>query len=368
MIILHAAAIMWGKHSGPSASVPGLVAAQNAIEDVHAATIPTIDSDEAPPLDPKVPVFHRKALLGPPGKIDLPAPFDHPDLVVFHSTYIPVHARIASRLRRAGIPYLICPRGGMTRGATGQKRLKKWLGNLLFFNRLAHGAAALHCLTEGEAALSSGWGRPTLVVGNGIPLPPSAELANVRQSDQVRLTFMGRLDIHHKGLDLLLDACRIIHEDLADANAHVSLHGPNTDGSVRALRDRIAMLGLDNLVSVGPPVSGASKVELLKQSDGFLHTSRYEGLPMAVLEALAHGVPCLLTPGTNMADEVARFGAGWKVETTPSGVAAGIKRALSEDRGVWVEAGRNARRLVEERYRWDIIGRKSVEQYRRFVV
>ena len=75
MIILHAAAIMWGKHSGPSASVPGLVTAQNAIEGVHAAIIPTIDSDESPPRDPKVPVFHRKALLGPPGRIDLPAPF-----------------------------------------------------------------------------------------------------------------------------------------------------------------------------------------------------------------------------------------------------------------------------------------------------
>jgi glycosyltransferase involved in cell wall biosynthesis len=366
MIILHAAAIMWGKHSGPSASVPGLVMAQNAIEGVHAAIIPTIDSDEAPPRDPKVPVFHRKALLGSPGKIDLPAPFDRPDLVVFHSTYIPMHARIASRLRRAGIPYLICPRGGMTRGATNKKRLKKRLGNLLFFNRLVHGAAAVHCLTEGEAALSSGWDRPTFVVGNGIPLPPRAELANVRRNQQVRLTFMGRLDIHHKGLDLLLDACRIIRRDLADANALLALHGPDTDGSVRELHERIATLGLDDLVSVGPPVSGASKAQLLKRSDGFLHTSRYEGLPMAVLEALAHGVPCLLTPGTNMADEVARFGAGWKVETTPSGVAAGIKRALSEDRNVWVEAGRNARRLVKEHYRWDIIGKMSVEQYRRF--
>ena len=366
MIILHAAAIMWGKHSGPSASVPGLVAAQNAIEDVHAAIIPTIDSDESPPRDPNVPVFHRKALLGPPGQIDLPAPFDHPDLVVFHSTYIPVHARIASRLRRARIPYLICPRGGMTRGATNKKRLKKRLGNLLFFNRLVHGAAALHCLTEGEAALSSGWGRPTFVVGNGIPLPPRAELANVRRNQQVRLTFMGRLDIHHKGLDLLLDACRIIHEDLADANTHLALHGPDADGSVRELRSRIGLMGLEKLVSLGPPVSGPSKAELLSHSDGFLHTSRFDGLPMAVLEALAHGVPCLLTPGTNMAHEVAEFGAGWKVETTPGGVAAGIKRALSEDRDVWAEAGRNARRLVEERYRWDIIGRKSVEQYRRF--
>jgi glycosyltransferase involved in cell wall biosynthesis len=366
MIILHAAAIMWGKHSGPSASVPGLVAALNAIEDVHSAIIPTIDGDESPPTDPKAPVFHRKALLGPPGKIDLPAPFDRPDLVVFHSTYIPVHARIAWRLRGGGIPYLICPRGGMTRGATNKKRLKKWLGNQLFFNRLARGAAALHCLTESEAALSSAWNRPTFVVGNGIPLPPPGELAQVRKNEQTRLTFMGRLDIHHKGLDLLLDACRIIRDDLAAASTRVALHGPDAHGSVRKLRSRIDELGLEDLVSVGPAVSGDAKAKLLKQSDGFLHTSRFEGLPMAVLEALAHGVPCLLTPGSNMADEVAGFGAGWRVEATPQGIAAGIKRALADDSHAWAEAGRNARRLVEERYRWDIIGQKSLEQYRRF--
>lgn len=365
MNILHAVAIMWGEHSGPSASVPGLVAALNEIEDVHAAVIPTIDGYESPPSDPRVPVFHRRALLGRPGRIDLPAPFDRPDLVVFHSTYIPAHARIASRLRAAGIPYVICPRGGMTRGATNKKRLKKWLGNLLFFNRLAEGAAALHCLTETEAALSDAWNRPTFVVGNGIPLPPSGDLAQVRANDQTRLTFMGRLDIHHKGLDLLLDACRIIRADLADAKAHVALHGPDADGSVGKLRSRIDRFQLNDCVSVGPAVSGTAKAELLKQSDGFLHTSRFEGLPMAVLEALAHGVPCLLTPGSNMADEVAGFSAGWRVEATPHDMAAGIKRALAEDSNVWAEAGRNARRLVEERYRWDIIGRKSLEQYRR---
>ena len=44
---------------------------------------------------------------------------------------------------------------------------------------------------------------------------------------------------------------------------------------------------------------------------------------MAVLEALAMGVPCLVTPGTNMADEIAAAEAGWAVEPTAAGIAAG---------------------------------------------
>ena len=57
------------------------------------------------------------------------------------------------------------------------------------------------------------------------------------------------------------------------------------------------------------PIAGADKKKVLKDADLFLHTSRSEGHPMGVLEALAYGIPCLLTPGTNMASEVAASGA-----------------------------------------------------------
>ena len=49
--------------------------------------------------------------------------------------------------------------------------------------------------------------------------------------------------------------------------------------------------------------------------DLFIHTFRFEGHPIAVLEALSYGIPCLLTPGTNMAGEVEAAGLDglWKL-------------------------------------------------------
>lgn len=365
MIILHAAAITADPHSGPNSSVPGLVAAQNSLPGVHAALVATLGLSAIPPnLD--VPVFDGKSFFQPSGKIGLPSPFDRPDLVVFHSTYIPAHAAIARRLRGAAVPYVICPRGGMTRHAQDCKWLKKRLGNFLFFNRLVAGAAALHCLTPGEAAASPGWNRPVFVVGNGVALPPEAEILPIQPAAATRIVFMGRLHVDHKGLDMLVNACRIVQQELRQAQACVEVHGPDCNGGRTLLANLINRLGVGDVVSLKGPVSGAAKTALLTAADVFLHPSRTEGHPIAVLEALAHGTACLLTPNTNMADEVAAAGAGWRVEPSPAGIAAGLREVICMDRSQLRQAGVNARRLAAGRYTWPVIASRSVAAYRRY--
>jgi glycosyltransferase involved in cell wall biosynthesis len=213
MIVLHAAGINWSRIDGPRTSVPGLVAAQNRLAGCRTALVLTAPSrGRRPELD--FPVFDRKIHLGTTGRLDLPTPFDQPNLVVFHSTYLPGNAALARIVRGAGIPYIICPRGGMTRRAQRHRWWKKVLGNRLFFNSFVTHAAALHCLTRGEALESGDWRRPTFVVGNGIDLPSESELASPGSSDSLRLVFVGRLDLALKGLDLLVEACAALRTEL----------------------------------------------------------------------------------------------------------------------------------------------------------
>ena len=365
MIILHAAPITADPHSGPNSSVPGLVAAQDGLPGVRACLVATLGLS-AIPSEFGIPVFDGGSLFHPSGEIGLPSPFDRPDLVVFHSTYIPAHAAIARRLRRAAVPYVICPRGGMTRHAQDWKWLKKRLGNLLFFNRLVAGAAALHCLTPGEAAASPGWNRPIFVVGNGVDLPPEDEILPIQPTAAMRMVFMGRLHIDHKGLDMLVKACGIVHQDLLRAGARVDVHGPDCDGGRALLDNLINRLGVGDVVSLRGPVSGSAKAALLTEADVFLHPSRTEGHPIAVLEALAHGTACLLTPNTNMADEVAAAGAGWRVEPSPAAIAGGLQDIIALDRAQLRQASTNARRLAVRRYTWPVIARRSVEAYREY--
>jgi glycosyltransferase involved in cell wall biosynthesis len=364
MIVLHCAPVFWGRPNGVTACVPRLIAAQADQGTAVALGMTLADQGGRPEFS--FPVFPRDILLRGRRGLDLPAPFDRPDVVVFHSTYIPAHAAIARKLRRSGVPYLICAHGGLTRFAGRQKWFKKGLGDLLFFNRVIRHARAVQCLTQGEAAVSGHWGRPMFVVGNGIDLPPSESLASPGQTAQRRLAFIGRLAIEHKGLDLLLEACALIRRELQGHHARVELYGPDQAGSAKWLADRIRSMGLSEVVSLGGPVYGAEKSRLLQQTDVFVHASRWEGHPMSVLEALSYGVPCLLTPGSNMADEVARCGAGWPVESSPSAIAAGIVKILASDRQTLQQAGENARRLVAREYTWDQIAQRSVEAYSRY--
>src|SRR5699024_7679048 len=103
-----------------------------------------------------------------------------------------------------------------------------------------------------------------------------------------RLSYVGRLDVHIKGLDLLLRGLGRVRDQLQDGNVKVVLYGPDEGGSRETLSELIAQLNLRDIVTLGGVVSGRAKHEVLFSSDVFLHTSRSEGHPMAVLEALSH--------------------------------------------------------------------------------
>jgi len=366
VIVLHAAPITWGRIGGLHVSIPALVAAQSRLAGVGAALAVTVAATDVPP-QLGFPIFHQKIHISEEGRLSLPAPFDRPDIVVFHSTYIPAHAMIARGLSRAAIPYIICPRGGMTRYAQQHHAWKKILGNQLFFKRMVGRAEAINCLTHGEAEESDGWNRPTFIVGNGTTLADETDLATPGRNTRRRLIFIGRLHIEYKGLDMLLQACGLLHGELLTARATVELHGPDHGGSTTLLENQIAALQLQDVVELGGPVVGRDKVALLRRADAFLHPSRSEGHPMAVLEALGHGLPCLLTPVTHVADEVAAAGAGWRVEPSVESIAQGIATILATSDAQLQTAAENARRLAAETFAWDEIATRSIQEYQRWV-
>lgn len=111
--------------------------------------------------------------------------------------------------------------------------------------------------------------------------------------DPARLCFCGSLEQHYKGLDILLDALVI----LCDANVPVRL---NVLGSGRYLsyyEGGAGPRGLSDTVKFHGSIPRDRVLSLFRDSDMFIMPSRTEGLPRAMIEAMAQGLPCI---GTNI--------------------------------------------------------------------
>lgn len=323
--VLHIAPLDGNRGSGLNQAIPSLVRAQQA----QGASVSVIGTGSKDGL--RLVEDLEARLWSDLSKAAAEDRIGGADIAVFHSTYIPAHAKIAKALRGASVPYIITPASGMTLAAARIKPWKKRLGNLLFFNRLVREATALHFLSKGEAQASAHWNKRSFVVGNGVDPAPASFARNVDPHEPVKFVFIGRLSIEQKGLDLLIEAWAAFKKELPDARASLHLYGPDHEGGKRWLESVIARLHVGDSVRIEGPVYGKEKEVTLSEASVFVHTSRFEGCPMAVLEALARGVPCLLTPGTFMADDVAATGAGLAVGADPQVISQALSAIVSGD-------------------------------------
>src|SRR5699024_3478305 len=123
---------------------------------------------------------------------------------------------------------------------------------------------------------------------------------------------------------------------------------------------------ISDIVTSLPSVGGEDKRKVLEGASVFILTSRHEGHSMAVLEALAYGIPCILSTGTNVSAEISSLGAGWEVETNSNSIAEGLVKAI-KDREQWVSMGDTGRAHAQSNYEWTVIGKKLLKEYKNII-
>ena len=198
------------------------------------------------------------------------------------------------------------------------------------------------------------------IIINGVP-EAIVDAGEDRGDGPCRLLFVGNLS-DRKGLLDLLHALA----SLDTSGLQVTIAG---GGDVARYRRRARELGLDSLVRFEGWCDQARTRQLLAASHVLVLPSYDEVLPLAILEALAHGVavvttpvgeiPALLTHGSN---------ALFVPPGDPAGLAAGLQQVLREP-GLREKLARNGRRLYEERFGLaDFFGRVASVHRRHFGV
>ena len=148
--------------------------------------------------------------------------------------------------------------------------------------------------------------------------------SRTRDRKVLRLGFLGRFD-QKKNLDRLIDAvARCPHVELRIAGA-----GPEEP----RLRSLSVMLGIDDRTVWLGFLTGAGREEFFASIDVLAMPSAFECFGMAAAEAIARGVPVLVSPGVGVSEIVERHGCGLIVQ--PDARAIGeLLRSFQEDRAV----------------------------------
>lgn len=201
---------------------------------------------------------------------------------------------------------------------------------------------------------------PILTIPNGVDLEfykPSA-----RQWSPPHLLFIGRI-VYQKGLDLLVEALsHVMHLDW-----DLTIVG---DGSFKEfLLSKVDSLNLNERINF---LGWHQKVELLPllaKSNIFVNPSRHEGMPNAVLEAMACGLPIIASRIAGNEELITHRENGLIFEAENiAGLEAALKELLTNPE-LCAKMGRLSRRKVEEHFSWEGSGKqyltllhKSVER------
>lgn len=112
---------------------------------------------------------------------------------------------------------------------------------------------------------------------------------SIRRAGELTIVTIGRLEWHTKGLDLLLDAARILRDRGLNFKWHILGRGDAHDRMVRYIQDNALT---DNVILMGVR---PNPYPVLKQADIYVQTSRNEGFGIAIAEARILGIPIVST-------------------------------------------------------------------------
>jgi glycosyltransferase involved in cell wall biosynthesis len=171
------------------------------------------------------------------------------------------------------------------------------------------------------------------------------------------ILFLGRFDIHMKGLDLLLSAYRSV--SARGPAPRLVMAGAGSPEAVQALR-RLVPPECASSVDIRPNVDEAEKRELLSTCLFFCSPSRFEGFGIAALEANAAGKAVLVTDTDGFRDSVSRDRTSIFV---PPGDVAALENAIreltenDEKRNALGEAGRR----WAGKFSWDAVAKAEAD-------
>lgn len=285
-------------------------------------------------------------------------------IIHIHGAFIPTFYRLSRLLKKQEIAYIFTPHGSFTEMAMSKNKwLKKWYFHY-FETSLIRDAKRIQLLGIHEYEyldqLTQEANKCLIPNGQDFSVIPDS-LAKGSKNPVIVFGFCGRLATFHKGLDLMLMGFQKYLQ--SGRTGWLEFIG---DGDDRADLEQLSKeLGVEDRVVFHGKKFGAEKFALLNKMDVFLHTSRMEGFPTAVLEAAAMHKPTITSEATNINDFVKKYQTGWTLQdNTPEEIAEVMRLAKQAFVDQQLEGmGERGKQMVKQEFDWKNIAQQLVAIY-----
>ena len=324
---------------------------------------------------------HVRDRLGP--RIFGYAPGLVPDLVssgcdLLHLQHLWMYPSVAVHRwhRHTAKPFIVTANGMLEPWTLGSSRLNKRVAALLYENRMLAAAACLQANTEKEVSDFRTYGlkNPVCLIPNGVEIPGAThpDVPRQRNGSQRTLLFLGRLH-PKKGLVNAVKAWAEVAQDSSDWQFVIA--GWDQGGHLAELESLCDELGLryahgqpsfaqsrpPSVLFTGPAF-GEEKNALMRTADAFILPSFSEGLPMAVLEAWAYGLPVVMTDHCNLPEGFAA-GAALRIATDVPGIVGGLRELMQGSSDDLRAMGAKGREIVIDQFTWPKVAAQMKEVY-----
>jgi glycosyltransferase involved in cell wall biosynthesis len=303
------------------------------------------------------------------------------EVIHIHAVFNYPSLAAARAARKHRVPYIVRPLGTLDPWCMQQKPLKKNLYWRAFGKHMIERGAAVHYTTAAEQRAVE----QSLKVNHGVVIPLGVDLDISRcasvldqqalqhsqsaipnsQSANPYVLFMSRLH-PKKGLEVLIEAFASLLADERLRKWKLLIAGDGDAEYVQSLKSLVNGLGAGKSIIFAGWLAGTAKSVALQDASLLALPSYQENFGICVMEAMACGVPVLVSPHVNLASEIERVEAGWIAQISRDDLRLALNEALSSA----TERTRRARaaQTLSEEYGWPIAGKRLIDLYETLVV
>jgi len=293
------------------------------------------------------------------------------DLVLIHSMYQLTSTVAAHYCRKFQVPYVLRPHGIMNPYLARRRRwLLKWAYIQLFEKRNFNFAAAVQYSSRMEDEMARYFmsvKSPSLLIPEGVGLDNFAKLPR-RGSFRARypkvagkslILYLGRIH-QKKGLELLVEAFSRVAASRDDA--HLVLAGSGDNDYVNRITKMLYDFDVFDRTTITGQLDADEKLAVLRDADVFVLASYGENFGIAVVEAMACGLPVVISDNVGICREVEDAEAGIVTTCHAGEIAHAIERLLNEP-DLRMTLGRQGKSLVSTQFSTDKMAERMETAY-----